>query len=664
MKPARGSALFLFSVLFLFFFQLISDFIEATYVFGLLGTGMPIEAITVLLLLSPIVLLWARRGLSGWALVFLGELMLVCRVIEPLLDTRGRMMLAGLGVACFMILLPALILREGTSKETHGLDLGLGLTCSLSLSILLRVLGSGSDLSTAGMFQSLAWLLGLIAGVQILSFLRSTPATALGCQGQDTRGDERPSRWRIIGLGLGVISVLILLYFSFISPNVIARWTGANYLFTISITVLALGVFATLVALVPDFFAALTPRIVLIWNMVFVLSMVLTILSHQIQFPADAGSYPLAEPPVSWLHHVPLVATLVLFPVILVDFIILTQDLRDRRPSSRTMGAAFTLAALFFLVMIFAQIFSTVYDYIPVVGPLFRDRFWLVYLLPGIALTLSLLLAGKSSFGLFETLRSQKTGPLFPGIVIVLSLITVAGVPLTAANPGELPGQPTTLTILTYNIQQGYSEAGLKNYDGQLDVIRQAKPDLIGLQESDTSRLAGGNADLVRYFADRLDMYSYYGPKTVPGTFGIALLSRYPIQNPSTFYMYSEGEQTATIEAQVSAGEKTFNVFVTHLGNGGPIVQMEAILKEVEGKENIIAIGDFNFRPNTDQYRLTTQALEDAWILRWPQGVDQGVDPAERIDHTFVSPGMTILDAQYLPSSESDHPAMIVVIAW
>jgi len=48
---------------------------------------------------------------------------------------------------------------------------------------------------------------------------------------------------------------------------------------------------------------------------------------------------------------------------------------------------------------------------------------------------------------------------------------------------------------------------------------------LIGLQESDTNRISGGNSDIVRYFADRLDLYAYYGPKVVPGTFGIALLA-------------------------------------------------------------------------------------------------------------------------------------------
>ena len=169
----------------------------------------------------------------------------------------------------------------------------------------------------------------------------------------------------------------------------------------------------------------------------------------------------------------------------------------------------------------------------------------------------------------------------------------------------------------------------------------------------------------MRYFADQLDMYSYYGPKTVPGTFGIALLSKYPIEKPRTFYMYSQGEQTATIAAQIQASGETLNIFVTHLGNGGPIMQQEAILGEIDGLDHVIAMGDFNFRPDSEQYLLTTDQLEDAWLSKWPQGIDDhGFNPTDRIDHAFVSPEITIDDARYLTEPESDHPALMVDISW
>ena len=52
MRSTTLSRAALFGILSLFFLQLVSDFIEATYIFGLMGTDIPIEALSVLLLLS------------------------------------------------------------------------------------------------------------------------------------------------------------------------------------------------------------------------------------------------------------------------------------------------------------------------------------------------------------------------------------------------------------------------------------------------------------------------------------------------------------------------------------------------------------------------------------------------------------------------------------
>jgi endonuclease/exonuclease/phosphatase family metal-dependent hydrolase len=315
--------------------------------------------------------------------------------------------------------------------------------------------------------------------------------------------------------------------------------------------------------------------------------------------------------------------------------------------------------------MILAQVFTTVYDYIPVVGPFFRDKFWFVYLLAGIALVLPVLLLGKRTRELFSAASTLKGLEPYLASVVLVALFTVAVALLSAPRPIPQPARQNTLKVLTYNIRQGYSKAGLRNDDGQLALLREVDADVIGLEESGTARIAGGNRDVVRYFADGLGLYTYYGPKTVVGTFGIALLSKYPIENPRTFYMYSEGEQTATIEAQISLGDKVFNLFVTHLGNGGPMVQQEAILAELAGQENVVLMGDFNFRPDTEQYRLTTEMLDDSWLIRWPQGAgDQGIDPDARIDHIFVSPDTRIAESIYLSGPQSDHPAMKTLIAW
>ena len=657
----------LFGLLLLLFFQLLSDFVEAIYVFGLLGTDIPVEIVSVLLFLSPVVLLFLPKGLSGWPLILVGEAMLVCRVAGPMLDPRGTMLVSGLGVACALLLLPSLLRdRQDRDPGASGLDFGLGLTLALLGSILLRTWGSGSDISTRGATQIIGWVTALAAGWLLLTLHRRAPASITA--GSPAEPATRPpplSTWRTAVLCLGLVSVLVLCYFAFASPTVISRWTGTSYLPILAAVVLMLWAFGLWMTLRPASLSRLARPLLRVWNVLFAASLFLTLLSRQITFPASPAGYPLAEPPVSPWYILPLILMLLLFPVLLIDWQVLVRTLTLGRPSPRALGLGFTLGGLYLLLMVFAQVFTTVYDYIPVVGPLFRDRFAMVFLVPAVILGLALWLASRSSPAPARPAAQLGPGRVFPVLLSLLALITLAGAWMVNARPSAPATAPSALTLFTFNIQQGYDSTGRRNYEGQLDVARQFQPDIIGLQECDTARIANGNQDVVRYWADQLDYHSYYGPTTVAGTFGIALLSRYPIQNPRTFFMYSEGEQTATIEAQITVGGKTFNVFVTHLGNGGPLVQQQAILQEVRGKQNVILMGDFNFRPDTEQYRQTTALLDDSWLIKWPGGNEsQGVEFARTIDHIFVSPGTRVADSRYLPGPASDHPAQMTAIEW
>ena len=142
------------------------------------------------------------------------------------------------------------------------------------------------------------------------------------------------------------------------------------------------------------------------------------------------------------------------------------------------------------------------------------------------------------------------------------------------------------------------------------------------------------------------------------------MLSRYPIDEARTFFVYSEGEQVAVIEAKITVAEQTFTIYVNHLGNGGPLVQAEQFLELTEGQQNVIAMGDYNFRPYEEQYSHAVSGLEDVFDITTQAEIPADFDFAERIDHMFVSPGMQINLAQYLTEPESDHPALLVEVGW
>jgi hypothetical protein len=59
----------------------------------------------------------------------------------------------------------------------------------------------------------------------------------------------------------------------------------------------------------------------------------------------------------------------------------------------------------------------------------------------------------------------------------------------------------------------------------------------------------------------------------------------------------------------------------------------------------VIALGDFNFRPDKEQYARTTMLLDDTWTLMWPEWVDdEGHNPREhKIDHIVSHPAHACL---------------------
>ncbi len=645
--------IFLFAFLFLFFLQLLTEFVAAIYAFGLLGTSIPAEIAAVLLLFSPLLLFLLPRAPGPLALRLLLWLVIGARALLPLLDTRGRMLVAGVGVALFLIWLPAWLAaaarrREGTA--TIAWMLGAGLLLAVSGAALLRAAGAGTDLTVSGGTGLLLWL---VAAAALL-----VPALPVveqaGDAGPSTRRQRRPVT---VLLAIGLVAVLVQLYYGFAAPHVIARWVAREPLPVLGVLALATTAWAFLL-IAPRTRALLTPRLLWLLTLFFVLMLATTLEVEQVWFPPTEAGYPLREPVEPGWHSLTIWSTLLLAPVLFADFVVLAAALLARRPALRALAGAFGLSSLLLLLLIFAHVFTTVYDYIPLVGPLFRDHFWLVAPLPGFAILLALLVTRDPG------VRAAELGPAWWALPL-LALLLGAGTVLVET--GRTPARPeapagAALRVLTYNVQQGYDRAGERAYDEQLALLREANADIIGLQETDAARIANGNDDLVRYFADALGYHSYYGPSPVVGTFGIALLSRTPLLAPRTFYMYSEGEQTATIEAEIETEAGRCRILVTHLGNGGPPAQQQAILRAIRGAENVVLMGDFNFRPETEQYALTTESLDDAWESAGGQPDAEWLDPARRIDHIFVSPGVAVAEARYLETDASDHPPLLAVV--
>jgi endonuclease/exonuclease/phosphatase family metal-dependent hydrolase len=290
---------------------------------------------------------------------------------------------------------------------------------------------------------------------------------------------------------------------------------------------------------------------------------------------------------------------------------------------------------------------------VPLVGAYFRDTLWLLHALPCLLLLIALIIDKKQTVSLEQSSLSIKKSSL----LIVLSVFALgifSIVYMTSAKP-QVNEQTKPLKIVTFNMQQGRDINGFKAHDKQLELIKSLNPDIIGLQESGPLRVSGGNVDVVRYLADKLNYYSYYGASPITGTYGIALLSRFPIEQPKTHFLSSDYEQIATIVAKIKIRGVYYTVSVNHpAGNNYfKMKQVKETLSFLETENPVICMGDFNFVEGSDCYKEMTNSFKDSWN----QG-KKDIVPKERcstIDHIFVSKHINVLNSHCIKTTYSDH---------
>jgi endonuclease/exonuclease/phosphatase family metal-dependent hydrolase len=533
---------------------------------------------------------------------------------------------------------------------------------AVALSVLLRTFGATMDLSNEGMFRGIPFLLAVATAIVLPGVFRAEP--------QDAEADDNQpiGRGKSLVLSLGIMAVFLLFYFAFSGPAVIARWTDNSYELILLLAVLALTLFAWLWVAGRKILAGRSRTLALILTAVFVMAMTLTLAVHQVPLPQEPSGYPLLDPEVSTAWIVSLVAMLLLYPVLFLDFSLLVQETILGRPSMPALGLAFGLASLFTLIMILSNVFTSVWSYIdPVLEPLFRGRYWQIYMVVGVVLTLTLLaVSGKA----VKAVSGQRINRALAGLVTAAGLLTLLALAMTDSDPGAYPPS-AGLRVAGYNIQQGYTINFARGHHDQCAVLREIDADVIALSETDTSRVAGANFDLVRFLAQCLDMHSYVGPKTGIGTYGYALLSKYPIENPEVYHLFSgpgfpsssnpgaksSGDQVAVIKAQITVRGETYNFFSNHFDGNPPIEQAQGLAQLTAGLEKVIAIGDFNCRPDSECVDEIETVLVNCTDLTGDSDI-----AADRVDQIFLSPDLSCSDFTYLFRDASDHPAVTAEI--
>jgi endonuclease/exonuclease/phosphatase family metal-dependent hydrolase len=466
------------------------------------------------------------------------------------------------------------------------------------------------------------------------------------------------------------MGLLTLFYFILSSPGVIVRWTQGSYILIISmVSLLSLLWFFTSF-LKPGWWLNINPVLLLCWNIIFTLSVFGTIMAHTVTFPPTPEAPAVVVSSPQWYQQLPLLFMLLTFPVIFIDFQVFSALIASARPVPRKMAPGFLLGSLLMVVLIFMNIFSNVWGYVEPISPFFRNKFWLPFTLVAGLVTILVYFASKG------TTRSEIAGKLqtrWAWPLVISGLIfaaTFAAAMLTDRSFVE-PRAGNSLKVMTYNIQQANNEVGEKSYLEQLELIKKIDPDIIGFQESDSTRISLGNNDYIRYYANQLGYHTYFGPTTVTGTYGTAILSKYPLENPRSVFTFSDQDEIGTAEAELTVGGRQFTIFNVHPDGSdeAKLVFAETLVERASQHQNVIALGDFNARGWEEPYLLVDNYYKNAWMDKYPSGInDQGLDMSgrERIDHIFVSPHLEIWAPVYIlpPDSHTDHPVHWTEVLW
>lgn len=227
------------------------------------------------------------------------------------------------------------------------------------------------------------------------------------------------------------------------------------------------------------------------------------------------------------------------------------------------------------------------------------------------------------------------------------------------------------LRLLSFNIHHCEGVDGETDIGRIAEIIRDADPDLVALQEVDVNTARTGNVDQAAELARLCEMEYRFG-KTLDhqgGEYGNAVLSKLPIVDTENIRLpRHEGEPRALlmVRVNVSAGRPLLFI-ATHFDNAKDQARLAAAakLQQVVQEQRVptAVAGDLNCTPDSAPFSRLTPVLQlpdDRLHPTVPVG-----DPARQIDFVLFdrSSGWEFLQTEVIdPRGASDHRPILSVV--
>ena len=233
------------------------------------------------------------------------------------------------------------------------------------------------------------------------------------------------------------------------------------------------------------------------------------------------------------------------------------------------------------------------------------------------------------------------------------------------------PRQTKPLLVMTYNIA-GHDQLYDPNHIRKIAaVIREVKPDIVGLQEVHRKTWQSRFHDQAKELHELTGLNIFFGRVTEKSEevsetrSSLAAISLSVTIHP----LPSVGEPRSLIESVIRIDGATINVYVTHLTSWGRLKsasrdeELVCIAKHVRtSRYPYLLLGDFNAPPDRVEMRKFRK-LNAAQIC----GEEIGVTIPmlnERIDYIFADYGWEVRSARVLEIGPSDHYPVIAELFW
>lgn len=260
-------------------------------------------------------------------------------------------------------------------------------------------------------------------------------------------------------------------------------------------------------------------------------------------------------------------------------------------------------------------------------------------------------------------------------VATALTLATVgsAGAGQSPAMSGRLaPEQPPApLRIMTFNIHHGEGLDGRLDVERIAQVIRDARADIVGLQEVDRGVGRTDQRDLLKELSDLTGLRYAFG-KNIDlegGDYGNALLSRFPIVSEGNRALepIGGGEQRGVLQTVIDVTGRRVLVLTTHFDHRRDSAQRPRSAAQMVdmvaqwGDGPVVMLGDFNDVPGSAAHATLTSVAIDAWAA---VGDGDGYTipvkaPTRRIDWVLLR-GLEPQEAQVIYTEASDHLPLLI----